>query len=150
MPDNDVDRIMEKIRTVSPTPVGIVDRLLRLVGSNDIVYTNVGQVDEARSIQVVVFTRTAMLVQTFPANYPPKAGVLNLEAWPRCQLHHVSLSERFEVLPADLGAYRVEHAGNSCANLHYKNRSEPIKLFAEQSADGSRELFAFLSSLITD
>jgi len=151
MPDNDANIIMEKIRTVNRAPMGIVDRLLQLAGGpNEIVYTNVGRVDEESSIQVVVFTRTSMLVQTFPANYEEVVGAVMLEAWPRRKLHHVEFSEKFVLLNIEAGEYRVKFARDSCASLYYRDRPEPIKLLPDGSADDAHELLAFLPSLLAD
>ncbi len=147
MSDANAQKVMDKVRTLyKEAPEGLCDRLSQLIGSSEIAYLNVRS-DEDRTMHVVVFTRCAVLLQTFIADRSRLD--VTLKGWPRRQLEHVDFSASMAVnATAEDGVYEVGPTGNAVALVHYKNQG-PITLLANSTNDPA-EFVAFLPSLLAD
>jgi len=147
MSDANAQRVMDKVRTLyKEAPEGVCDRLSQLIGSSEIAYLNVRWSDEDRTMHVVVFTRCAVLMQTFIVDRSRLD--VTLKGWPRRQLDHVDFSAAMAVnATAETGVSEVGPS-NAVAFVHYKNQG-PITLLANSTNDPA-EFVAFLPSLLAD
>ncbi len=148
MSDANAQKVMDKVRTLyKEAPEGLCDRLSQLIGSSEIAYLNVRRSDEDRTMRVVVFTRSAVLVQTFIMD--GSRLDLTLKGWPRRRIDHVDFSASMAVnATAETGRYEVSPTANATAFVYYKNR-ELITLLTN-STNPSMELVTFLPSLLAD